>query len=260
MTYQNLLYAVDTSSGILTITLNRESKLNALNTATLAELDSAFGIAAADSAVKAVIITGAGSKAFAAGADISEFSGLDATQGQAFAMRGQAIFSRIERMTKPVLAAVNGFALGGGCELAMACHLRIASENARFGQPEVNLGLIPGYGGTQRLTRLIGRGKATELMLTADMLTANEALQLGLVNHVVPADQLLPKSVELLTRILAKAPLAVAAVLRCIDAYCKNGESYDIEAQEFGGCCSSEDFKEGVQAFTQKRAAHFIGR
>lgn len=260
MSYENLLYAPDAASGILTITLNREAKLNALNSATIAELTHAFAAAAADSAVKAVILTGAGAKAFAAGADISEFAGLDAAQGEALAQKGQVAFAQIERMTKPVLAAVNGFALGGGCELAMACHLRIAAENAKFGQPEVNLGLIPGYGGTQRLTRLVGRGKATELMLTADMLTATQALELGLVNHVVPAAELIARSTELLTKILTKAPLALAAVLRCVDAYGQNGESYDIESREFGHCCTTEDFKEGVQAFAQKRAAVFAGR
>jgi enoyl-CoA hydratase len=258
MSFENLIYQVS-PQGVLNLTLNRESKLNALNTATIAELSTAFTTAAQDAQIKAVLLTGSGPKAFAAGADISEFSGLNEQQGREFAQRGQAVFSQIEQMTKPVVAAVNGFALGGGCELAMACHLRLASTNAKFGQPEVNLGLIPGYGGTQRLTRLIGRGKALELMLTADMIDANQALSLGLVNGVYEPAELLGAANAMLEKILSKAPLAVAAVLRSVEAFCAQGESYSVEAQEFGKCCTTEDFKEGVLAFSQKRKAEFKG-
>ncbi len=259
MSFENLLYQLS-DNGILTLTLNRETKLNSLSVNTIKELGTAFASASADEAVKAIVLTGAGEKAFAAGADIAEFAALSQAEGQDFAARGQEVFAQIEQMTKPVIAAVNGFALGGGCELAMACHIRIASPNAKFGQPEVNLGLIPGYGGTQRLSRLVGRGKALELMLTADMISAEQALDLGLVNQVVEKENLLQAAYAMAEKIMTKAPLAVAAVLRCVDVYFAKGESYDFEAQEFGSCISTQDFKEGVEAFLQKRKAQFQGK
>ncbi|HEX8349204.1 MAG TPA: enoyl-CoA hydratase-related protein, partial [Hymenobacter sp.] len=212
-TFENLLYALDATSGILTITLNRPAKLNALNAATIDEIRQAMQDALDDAQVRGIILTGSGEKAFVAGADIAELADLNEITGRRAAELGQEAFCMIEESSKPVIAAVNGFALGGGCELAMACHLRVASENARFGQPEVNLGLIPGYGGTQRLTQLIGKGKALELMLTGDPIKADEALRLGLVNHVVPAAELLSFCQQLLTRILTKAPLALGLVI-----------------------------------------------
>jgi enoyl-CoA hydratase len=259
MTYQNLL--TKTENGTQTITINRPDKLNALNKLTVQELGQAIQAAKADGGVKAVIITGAGPKAFVAGADIAEFVGLTADQAKAMAKTGQDVFKSIEDCPKPVMAAVNGFALGGGCELAMACHLRVASENAKFGQPEVNLGLIAGYGGTQRLIQLVGKTKAMELHLTADMITAEQALQLGLVNHVVPQDQLIARCAEILERIKTKSPSAVSHAIAAMNAYfteCVDG--YDAEASEFGKCFATEDLKEGTSAFLEKRKPNFTGR
>lgn len=259
MTYQNLLTTVE--NGILTITLNRPDKLNALNKATLAELRTALEAAVANAEVKGIIITGAGPKAFVAGADISEFAGLSPEQGRAFAKNGHEIFKAIELCPKPVIAAVNGFALGGGCELAMACHMRIASENAKFGQPEVNLGLIPGYGGTQRLTQHIGRGRATELLMTGDIISAQDAYRVGLVNYLVAPDQLIPKCNEILLRIASKAPFAVSEIVKCVDAHYTDGvNGFDVEVNAFGSCCGTEDFKEGTNAFMEKRKAAFTGK
>ncbi|WP_345224295.1 enoyl-CoA hydratase/isomerase family protein [Hymenobacter koreensis] len=246
--------------GILTITLNRPSKLNALNAATIADIKQAIQLALDDKQVRGIILTGSGEKAFVAGADIAELAGLNEVNGRRFAEQGQEVFCMIEESTKPVIAAVNGFALGGGCELAMACHMRVAAENARFGQPEVNLGVVPGYGGTQRLTQLVGKGKALELLMTGDQLKADEALRLGLVNHVVPAAELLGFCRELLLRILGKGPLAVGMVIDCVNAYFapeRNG--YQTEANSFGRCCGSEDFREGTRAFLEKRPAQFQG-
>lgn len=258
MIFQNLLVTID--KGICTITINRPDKLNALNTATLTELQAAFRQAIAEPAVLGVILTGSGSKAFVAGADISEFVDFDAASGAAFAARGQAIFKEIENSSKPVIAAVNGFALGGGCELAMACHIRVAADGARFGQPEVNLGLIPGYAGTQRLTQLIGKGKALELLMTADMIDATEAHRLGLTNHVVPADQLLAKCTEILQKVFTKAPIAITEIIRCVDAYYTEGiDGFKFEVEAFGRCCSTNDFHEGASAFLEKRKAAFSG-
>jgi enoyl-CoA hydratase len=256
MVFENLL--LETEQGVLTITLNRPEKRNALNHRTMLELEGAFQIAYHDQAVKAVLLTGAGDKAFVAGADISEIAGLDPETGVAFAKKGQAIFAQIEHCPKPVIAAVNGFALGGGCELAMACHLRVAAEHASFGQPEVNLGILPGYGGTQRLTQLIGKGKALELMLTADLIPAPQALALGLVNYVVPAADLLPKCRELLSKIMDKAPVAVAQVIKSVNAVFGT-DGYAAEASGFAVCCQTADFKEGTQAFLEKRKANFQG-
>jgi enoyl-CoA hydratase len=256
---ENLLYTVE--NGICTLVINRPDKLNALNRKTIEEIGAAIKQAEADTSVTGIIITGAGSKSFVAGADISEFIGLNPLEGQAMAQYGQDVFRRIERCTKPVIAAVNGFALGGGCELAMACHLRLASENAKFGQPEVNLGLIPGYGGTQRLIQYIGKTKATEFLMTADLIGSAEALSLGLVNYVVPSDQLLPKCLELLEKIRAKAPLAITGVIRSVDAYYTDGiDGFKAEVSEFGKCFSSEDVKEGTAAFLEKRKATFKGK
>ena len=217
MDYQNL--SIETKDRKAIVTVNRPKAMNALNAQTMKEIDSFFDNEARDPDIWGIVITGAGDKAFIAGADIKEFMELDREKGQAMATRGQEIFSKIEHMNKPVIAAVNGFALGGGCELAMACHLRVASEKARFGQPEVNLGTIPGYGGTQRLTQYIGKGKAFELLMTGDMITANEAYDLGLVNHVAPPDSLLDYTHQLLDKILSKGPLAIAKVIESVNAY-----------------------------------------
>ena len=259
--YENLLYELDAASGILTVTINRPSKLNALNAATIADIDAAVQRALAEPAVRGIILTGSGEKAFVAGADIAELAALTPAQGAHAAEAGQVAFARLEGSTKPVVAAVNGFALGGGCELAMACHMRVASDNARFGQPEVNLGLLPGYGGTQRLPQLIGKGKAIELLLTADLVKADEALRLGLVNHVVPQAELLPFCKQLLSKILGKAPLAVGMVLECVNAhYAKDADGYAMEVEAFGRAFESDDFKEGTTAFVEKRAAVFTGK
>ncbi|MFZ4635456.1 MAG: enoyl-CoA hydratase-related protein [Saprospiraceae bacterium] len=260
MNYENL--ALDIVDGIVTITINREKALNALNAQTLRELRHFFGEAGPKlTDLKGVILTGAGTKAFVAGADITEFSNLSAEQGVAFARNGQEVFFLIERFPKPVIAAVNGFALGGGCELAMACHLRIAGEKARFGQPEVNLGLIPGYGGTQRLVQYIGKAKALELMLTADMIDAPEAYRLGLVNSVVPQGEELVAAKAMLEKIAAKAPVAVAKVIEAVNAYFQDGaDGFEAELRAFGDCCGTDDFREGAAAFLEKRVAVFTGK
>jgi enoyl-CoA hydratase len=259
-TLENL--SVETKNNILYITIVRESKLNALNFKTLAEIKEVFEDAYENKSVKGIIITGQGNKAFVAGADISEFQTINEVNARKFAETGQEIFSTIESCPKPVIAAVNGFALGGGCELAMACHMRVATTNAKFGQPEVNLGLIPGYGGTQRLTNLIGRGKAIELLLTGDMIDAQEAFNLHLVNHLVENQQdLIPKCEEILNKIFTKAPLAIGMIVECVNAATYNdGENgYRIEANSFGNCCKTLDFKEGVKAFLEKRKPEFRG-
>ncbi|MCS7028733.1 MAG: enoyl-CoA hydratase-related protein [Bacteroidia bacterium] len=254
--YQTLLVSVEEK--ICIITLNRPDKLNALNQTLLNELKTAFMQALSDSEVKSVIITGAGEKAFAAGADIQEFVGLDAQQASHLSRNGQMIFNMIENSPKPVVAAVNGFALGGGCELAMACHLRIASENAKFGQPEVKLGLIPGYGGTQRLVQYIGKTKALELILTTDMISANDAYRLGLVNYVVPAHELLNKCKEVLAKIHAQSPNAVYLAIKSVNAYFdKSKNGFEEEVKNFGQCFTHNDFKEGVSAFLEKRKPNF---
>jgi enoyl-CoA hydratase len=253
---------IDLQDGIALVTINREKALNALNNHTMLELHRFFGEEGLEiPGLKGVIITGAGEKSFVAGADISEFSGLDAAQGAAFAGRGQDVFNRIERFPRPVVAAVNGFALGGGCELAMACHLRVAGEKARFGQPEVNLGLIPGYGGTQRLIQYVGKTKALELMLTAELIDAAEALRLGLVNYVVPAGEEVSKARELILKIAVKAPLAVAKVIESVNAYFDAGQDGFLrELEAFGVCVATEDFREGAAAFLEKRKPDFKGR
>ncbi len=259
-TFSTLLYDVD-ADGVATVTLNRPDQLNALSQRVLAELASAFRQARADDAVRGVVLTGAGEKAFAAGADISEFEAMESLEGHRFALRGQGVLTSIEGMAKPVVAAVNGFALGGGCELAMACHLRVASEAAQFGLPEVGLGLIPGYGGTQRLPRLVGRGVATEMILTGERISAERALQTGLVNRVVPAAELIEAAKGLVKTISNKGPVAVAMALqalRAADLPLPQGLSQ--EAALFGQCCATEDFGEGVTAFLSRRKPEFVGR
>jgi enoyl-CoA hydratase len=261
-TFENLLYDLDAGSGILTITVNRPTKLNALNAATIEELGQAIEQARADAAVRGILLTGSGEKAFVAGADIAELAGLSGPGAQEAAARGQAVFRQFETSPKPVVAAVNGFALGGGCELAMACHIRVAAENARFGQPEVNLGLLPGYGGTQRLVQLVGKGKALELLLTADQLKADEALRLGLANHVVPQTELIGFCTALLGKILSKAPVAVSLTINCVNTFFDEGgeAGYTAEAAAFGQAFGTADFKEGTAAFLEKRPAAFTGK
>ena len=265
MNYTSLLTSLD--NGILTITINRPDKLNALNKDVFTDLDNAMDEVAANAEIKSVVITGAGPKAFVAGADISEFNNLDKTAAMALAKRGQDVFFKIENSKKPIVAAVNGFALGGGCELAMACHFRLCSENAKFGQPEVNLGLIPGYGGTQRLTHLIGKGKSMELQMTAQLIDANEALRLGLVNYVTTAENLLERTKEILTIIQSKAPIAVGKVIECVNvavvsdsSYTNGKNGFDKEIEAFGECFITDDMKEGVAAFLEKRKAEFKGK
>lgn len=259
MAYQTLLTEI--SAGILTITINRPDKLNALNQQVLEELNLVLDEIYQDPAIKGIILTGSGPKAFVAGADISGFLSASSAEGSVLAKKGQDIFFRIENCPKPFVAAVNGFALGGGCELAMSCHFRIASENAKFGQPEVNLGLIPGYGGTQRLTQLIGKGRAMELMLTADMIDASQALHLGLVNHVVPAEELMGFTRKSMEKILSKSPIAIEKVIAAVNAsfdHTKNG--FEEEVRLFGDCFGTEDMKEGVTSFLEKRKAIFSGK
>jgi len=260
--FENLLYDLDAATGILTITVNRPAKLNALNAATIDELGVAIDQARADAAVRGIVLTGSGEKAFVAGADIAELAALNGPGAQEASARGQAVFRRYETSPKPVVAAVNGFALGGGCELAMACHLRVAAENARFGKPEVNLGLLPGYGGTQRLIQLVGKSKALELLLTADQVKADEALRLGLANHVVPQAELLNFCNALLLKILNKAPVAIALTIDCVNTYFNEGgeAGYTAEAQAFGQAFGTADFKEGTAAFLEKRPASFTGK
>lgn len=257
--YQTLL--TELQEGTLVITINRPEKMNALNKEVIEEIGKAMDAAIADKAVSTIILTGAGEKAFVAGADISEFTALEAAGGAALAQRGQdLVFDKIENCPKPVIAAVNGFSLGGGCELAMACHFRVASENAKFGQPEVNLGLIPGYGGTQRLTQLIGKGKTMELMMTGDMIGAAEAKERGLVNHVFPIADLLVEAKKIAQKIQTKAPLAIAAVIACVNEAAKaESNGFNNEIDRFGKLFATLDMKEGVNAFLEKRKAIFKG-
>ncbi|MGZ3837683.1 MAG: enoyl-CoA hydratase/isomerase family protein [Flavisolibacter sp.] len=256
--YKTLLTALD--KGMLTATINRPDKLNALNREVFDDLDVLLKEMASNREIRAVILTGAGQKSFVAGADISEFTGLTVAEGMALARRGQEIFARIEQSSIPVVAAVNGFALGGGCELAMACHFRIASDNARFGQPEVNLGLIPGYGGTQRLVQLVGKGRALELLMTGNMIDASIALEYGLVNHVVPQDDLLPKARMVVEQIITKAPLAISRCITAANAVFSQENGYEVEIRSFGACFGTEDMIEGTAAFLEKRKPHFKGR
>ena len=260
MSFTTLIY--DVQDGIARVTINRPDKLNALNATVIAELADAVGHIESDDAVRGVILTGAGSKAFVAGADIGELATQGPMEAKARALAGQRAMRRLERCGKPVLAAVNGFALGGGCELAMACHLRVASESARFGQPEVKLGLGPGYGGTVRLPRLVGRGRALELLLSGAMIDAQEAYRIGLVNRVVPADRLLAETEALARTILEQAPLAVRLVLEAVDAGLDLtvDEALLLEANHFGLLSSTADMREGTAAFLAKRKPRFEGR
>lgn len=254
--YNNIISTAE--NGVCTITINRENKLNALNIETLQEIKQAVEAANADKSTGGIIITGAGQKAFAAGADISEFVNFSVKEATKMSADGHAVMNTIEQSAKPVIAAVNGFALGGGCELAMSCHLRLASENAKFGQPEVNLGVPPGYGGTQRLIQLIGKGKATQLLLTAEAIGANEALEYGLVNEVLPMEDLLPRCHDILNKIAGKSPKAVAAVIQCINAHFDaEADGFKTEIDAFGHAFGTTDFKEGTDAFLNKRKASF---
>ncbi|MGN7987562.1 enoyl-CoA hydratase/isomerase family protein [Pedobacter sp. 22226] len=258
MAYQNLITEV--KENILYITINREKSLNALNKDTLAELAEVIAYAGKTDEVRGVILTGAGEKAFVAGADIKEFADYSGKQGEELAKRGQdEVFNAIENSPKLFIAAINGFALGGGLELAMACHIRIASENAKLGLPEVTLGLIPGYGGTQRLTQLVGKGKAIELIATANMITAEEAGKIGLVNHVVPQAGLTGKAEEILNVVKQRAPLAISAAIKSVIASLNDDNGYTTEIESFGKCFETADFKEGVTAFLEKRKASFTG-
>ena len=259
MAYQNLL--VSDADGIRTITINRPDQLNALNRDTIAELDQALSAADTDKSVRVLVITGSGPKAFVAGADIKEFAHFAVEEGKALSADGQKkLFDHVEYLSKPVIAAVNGFALGGGLELAMSCHIRVASDNARMGLPEVSLGVIPGYGGTQRLARLVGKGKAMEMIFTAGMIKADEALQWGLVNYVVPQADLLAKCNELAAAIMKNSPTALAAAIRAVNAgYEPDVNGMQREIEEFGKCFGTADFKEGTSAFMEKRKANFTG-
>jgi enoyl-CoA hydratase len=260
MSYKNLLF--DIKEHIAIITLNRPEKLNALNHDTLRELNEVFADIKSDESIFVVILTGSGEKAFVAGADISEINKLNILDGKKFAEFGQSVFSMIEKFEKPVIAAINGFALGGGCELALSCHIRIAGENARFGQPEVNLGIIPGYGGTQRLTRLINSGRSAEMILTADMIDAAEALRIGLVNKVFPLSELQSKTFEMAKKISEKGQQAIRFALKSIKVVdeVSSQEGQNIEAALFALCCGTEDFKEGTQAFLEKRKPNFTNK
>jgi enoyl-CoA hydratase len=260
MSYQNLL--TQTENGILTITINRPDKLNALNKNTLDELNKCLTEGENNPEVKTVIITGSGTKAFIAGADISEFKDYDVSQGKELSASGhKKVFDLVENFKKPVIAAVNGFALGGGLELAMSCHIRVASENAKMGLPEVTLGIIPGYGGTQRLAQLVGKGKAFEMITTAEMVKADEAKEIGLVNHVTSAEELLPKCIAIAQKMMANSPAAISSAIEAINAgYNIKMNGYEKEIELFGKCFSTADFKEGTKAFLEKRKANFTGK
>tara|TARA_R110001632_G_scaffold169221_4_gene288053 strand:- start:4158 stop:4940 length:783 start_codon:yes stop_codon:yes gene_type:complete len=260
MSYTNILSA--TNDGITTITINRPSKLNALNSETINELHDAFAKADTDTNTKVIIITGSGEKAFVAGADISEFADFSVSKGAELARKGQELlFDFIENLGTPVIAAVNGFALGGGLELAMAAHFRIASDNARMGLPEVSLGVIPGYGGTQRLPQLVGKGRAMEMIMTAGMIDANTALDYGLINHLVAIEELLPLAEKLAGKIMRNSSVAIGAAIEAVNAGFRYGvDGFDAEIEAFGSCFGTEDFTEGTTAFLEKRKANFPGK
>ena len=259
MNYNNILS--ETQNGITIITINRPQKLNALNIETIQELHQAFKTANENRNTKVIIATGTGEKAFVAGADIREFADFDIEEGQELAAQGQKIlFNFVENLSTPVIAAVNGFALGGGLELAMATHFRVASDNAKMGLPEVSLGVIPGYGGTQRLPQLVGKGRAMEMILTAGMIDANQALSYGLVNHVTIQEELIPLCKKIAEKIMRNSSVAIAAGIKAINANFKDGiNGFDVEIEQFGNCFDTEDFKEGTSAFLEKRKADFSG-
>jgi enoyl-CoA hydratase len=260
MSFVNII--VTAENGIGQITINRPAKLNALNVATIQELHDAFENLESNSDVRVIIITGEGEKAFVAGADISEFASFTIQEGAQLAAQGQELlFDFVENLKKPVIAAVNGFALGGGLELAMACHFRIASDNAKMGLPEVSLGVIPGYGGTQRLPQLIGKGRAMEMIMTAGMVSAEEGFRAGLVNHVVPQSELLDFTRGIAAKIMRNSPFAIGTAIKCVNANFKDGvNGFETEIRNFGKCFGTEDFKEGTTAFLEKRKAEFKGK
>ncbi|WP_298395688.1 enoyl-CoA hydratase-related protein [Flavobacterium sp.] len=260
MNFENIL--ITSENGIGQITINRPSKLNALNVATIQELHNAFEKLDADATTKVIIVTGEGEKAFVAGADISEFANFSVEEGAQLAQQGQELlFDFVENLKTPVIAAVNGFALGGGLELAMACHFRVASDNAKMGLPEVSLGVIPGYGGTQRLPQLVGKGRAMELVMTAGMIDAETAKNYGLVNHVVPQAELIEFAKGIASKIMRNSPVAIGLAIKAINANFKDGvDGYKTEIKNFGKCFGTEDFKEGTTAFLEKRKADFKGK
>ena len=260
MKFENLLVSIE--NGLATITINRPKKLNALNKKTIEELHEAFKNLDADNAVKVIMITGSGEKAFVAGADISEFAHFSVEEGGRLAAKGQELlFDFVENLATPVIAAVNGFALGGGLELAMSCHFRIASDNAKMGLPEVSLGVIPGYGGTQRLPQLIGKGRAMELVMTAGMISAEDAKNYGLVNHVTTQEELEPLATKIASKIMRNSSVAIGAAIKAVNANFKDGiNGFETEISEFGNCFGTADFKEGTTAFLEKRKADFPGK
>ena len=260
MIYDNILTV--TENGITIITINRPTKLNALNSSTISELNKAFTAADGDKNTKVIIVTGSGDKAFVAGADISEFADFSVEEGEKLAAQGQELlFNLVENLSTPVIAAVNGFALGGGLELAMSCHFRVASDNAKMGLPEVSLGVIPGYGGTQRLPQLVGKGRAMEMVMTAGMVDAQQALNYGLVNHVQSQEELLPFCKKIASKIMRNSSVAIGAAIKAINANYKDGiNGFDTEISEFGNSFGTADFKEGTTAFLEKRKADFPGR
>ncbi len=259
MNFDNII--VKTENGIGEIIINRPAKLNALNVATIQELHDGFKLLENNNEVKVILLTGQGEKAFVAGADISEFANFNVTEGTQLAANGQKIlFDFVENLKKPVIAAVNGFALGGGLELAMSCHFRVASENAKMGLPETSLGVIPGYGGTQRLPQLIGKGRAMEMIMTANMISAEEALRFGLVNYVVPLEELMDFTKNIAAKIMRNSPVAISNAINAINANFKDGlNGFEIEIENFGKCFETGDFKEGTTAFLEKRKANFKG-
>ncbi|MFT7587989.1 MAG: enoyl-CoA hydratase [Limisphaerales bacterium] len=262
MSYTNIL--TEQRDSVFLITVNRPKSLNALTGSTIQEIGQAVESTREEQSITGIVITGAGEKAFVAGADISEFADYKPEQGTALSAAGHRVFNLIESFSKPVIAAVNGFALGGGCELAMSCHIRIGSENSRYGQPEVNLGIIPGYGGTMRLAELVGKGKAMELLLTADIIDAEEAHRIGLINHVVSAEELMAKAIKMAAKIGSKGPIAVALCISLINTRYRTeekiGAGYPMESDSFGELMASADFKEGTKAFLEKRKAVFKGK
>jgi len=259
MNFENIL--VSKENGLATITINRPKKLNALNRLTIESLSEAFKALEKDKSIKVIILTGSGEKAFVAGADISEFANFSIEEGGVLARKGQEmLFNLVENLSTPVIAAINGFALGGGLELAMSCHFRIASDNSKMGLPEVSLGVIPGYGGTQRLPQLVGKGKAMELIMTAGMITAIDAKDCGLVNHVVLLEELLPLAEKIASKIMRNSSVAIAAAIRAVNANFEEGvNGFDVEIDEFGNSFSTQDFKEGTTAFLEKRKPNFPG-